>query len=105
MGSFDDLIGDIDSGRLRQVLDQELERVVTAVEVQKRQGEITLKLTIRLENNRVVVVPAVTAKAPTEQASASLFFFDGEGGLTREDPRQQVLRGLAPQIIREDCNE
>lgn len=106
MASFADLIAEIDGGRLRQVLDEQLEHVINSVELHPEQsGQLVLRLDIETKNNRVVVAPKVTYKAPTDQASPSLFFFDGKGSLTRKDPRQLPLRMLEPQQEHEETDE
>jgi len=97
---FLDFVTSLDSGQVFNQLNDELERVVDAVDEYDGRGELTLKITLKKEGNRIVAATKLDAKAPREPVADTLFFADGKGGLCREDPRQLVLRKLDNKRVR-----
>lgn len=78
-------------------LSEMLCEVVTAVAETGKKGSVTLKINVAPSGDGMVVVTdEVNAKTPEPDRSASLYFYDDYGRLSREDPRQQKLdlRGI-----------
>lgn len=98
-------------GALHAEMSEKLQALVAAVEEHGKSG--TLTLTIRVTPtatgaNTFFIADDVKVKAPEPDRGASLFFSDGEGNLSRSDPRQPELplRDLpAPEPIREVRND
>jgi hypothetical protein len=94
---FAAILQEIGKGALHAQLSDNLNELVRAVAETEKPGSLTL--TIKVEPTKgmdtLTVSGNCTVKRPTEQ-SASIFFADGAGNLTRNDPRQSELplRGL-----------
>ncbi len=90
MSDFSDLIDSLDKGQVTKEIDELLEMVIDGVNTHGVNGEITVKLTVKKEGSRAIVIPDVKAKPPREPLGASLMYFDGEK-LRRENPLQGHL--------------
>lgn len=90
MSQYFDLIDQLDTGRVRQQIDELLEEVIQGVNIHGVDGEIVVKLKVKKEGGRAVVVPDVKAKVPREPLGASIMHFDGSK-LRRENPLQAKL--------------
>ena len=95
MSQFFELIDQLDAGRVRQQIDELLEDVISGVNLHGIDGEVVVKLKVKKEGGRAVVVPDVKAKVPREPLGATLMHFDG-AKLMRENPLQAKL-DLRPQ--------
>jgi hypothetical protein len=98
---FQDVLTDLDEGRVHEQLTALWPAVVKAVRETNKVGSLTLTLTAKLERGTmVVVVPTVATKMPAPATGPTLFYTDEEGNLTRDDPKQIPLKVVAPTPIR-----
>lgn len=94
---FQDILTDLDDGRVHEQLGELWRKVVQAVKETNKPAELTLKLTAKLERGTmVVVVPKVSSKLPAPATSPTLFYTDDEGNVHRNDPKQQTLKIVTP---------
>lgn len=94
---FDQIIRDINGGRLVAELTDELTEVISAVRRSGKSGEIrlTLKLKPRGESNQQIeIIPVVKGTKPEASRPISIFFVNADNGLQRDDPTQYSLPGL-----------
>jgi len=92
MRPFTDVLGELGAGQTLEVLTKDLAEVVSAVKATGKQGEITLKLTVKPNGiHGAVLADKITSKVPKEDRGETLFFTDDDGGLHRRDPRQAEL--------------
>jgi hypothetical protein len=92
---FLDILTDLDYGNVNRELSAKLRDVVSAVVDSRQPGSLTLKISVRLEGERQVVVNAkVTPTIPAKKPSFTMFFHDADGDLVKDDPKQQPLRNL-----------
>jgi len=94
---FDQIVREINGGRLVAELTNELTAVITAVRRSGKAGEIrlTLKLKPRGDiNQQIEVVPTVKGTKPEASRPISIFFVNDDNGLQREDPTQHSIPGL-----------
>lgn len=91
--SIKSMLDELDNGNVIQRIDEELSRVVEAVQETHAAGKLTIVLSITDEGmGRAKVEAKVEAKAPTHALAASLFFFGKTPGyLSRENERQGKL--------------
>lgn len=105
MADFGDFVSELDRGQVYHQLSEALEKVVDAVETygtDAEKGKIVLELTFSKEGSTCVVNPKLKVTVPREPLHGSLFYFDGAGGLKREDPRQLKLARLHEQAVKEE---
>jgi hypothetical protein len=103
MRDFVDVLTDLDDGHVHEELTAKLHEVVRAVIASKQAGALTLKISVRLEGERQLVVNAkVTPMVPAAKQGFTMFFTDENGGLRKDDPRQLPIRYVAttPQPLR-----
>jgi hypothetical protein len=91
---FQDILTDLDEGRVHSHLTEHLRRVVSAVMETGKVGALTLKVNVRRENRMAVVAAAITTKIPQPPTESTVFFTTVDGDLRREDPLQPVLKNL-----------
>lgn len=95
--SFQDVLTDIDDGSLHEQLTELWPKVVQAVKDTNKPGELTIKLTAKLDRGTMLVVASkVTTKLPAPATNPTLFYTDEEGNTTRHDPKQQTLKMVTP---------
>jgi hypothetical protein len=100
---FVDVLTDLDDGHVHEELTAKLHEVVQAVIKSRQAGALTLKISVRLEGERQLVVNAkVTPTIPAAKPGFTMFFHDEAGGLRKDDPRQIPMRYVAtpPQPLR-----
>ncbi len=100
---FTGFVQDLRRGVLHQELSEAMAELVTAVLDQKKNGTLTLKITVSAgrTDGTVDVVAEHAVKAPKPKPAATLFFEDGKGNLTRTNPFQGELplqQVPAPQV-------
>jgi hypothetical protein len=95
---FAAVLQDIGSGKLAARLATQLAELGAAVSETGKKGSITLKIEVappkkHSMDGALIVSGVSVAKIPEgdDAAPASIFFADGSGNLTRDDPRQQQL--------------
>lgn len=94
MRDFADFLNDLDHGEVNQLLTERLRDLVSAVDETGKTGTLTLKLKLKQEGKMAVVVADVSVKKPEKDTAGTMFFFDENQGLTREDPRQLRLKRI-----------
>lgn len=98
---FQDVLTDIDSGRLHEQLTALWPEVVKASRDTNKPASLTLTLTVTPGSGPMVSVsPKVSTKRPAPAASAQLFYTDDFGNATKDDPRQQKLKVVEPTPIK-----
>lgn len=88
---FTDFLRQIRKGRVVDDATVKLADLVKAVTEHGKSGTLTLTLTISPQSGDkglVTVTPSLSAKKPEPSMPNAIFFVDGEGGLSREDPNQ-----------------
>lgn len=89
---FIDTLRDIEAGGLLDELSETQHRLIDAIRLTGKGGELTIKLAYKPDGNGQMTIKAdVKAKEPAISRGTSLFFLTPEGNLTRRDPRQQDL--------------
>lgn len=90
---FQDVLTDLDEGRLHEQLTALWPAVVKAVRENNKPGSLTLTLTATNDTGRMVVVASkVTTKLPAPATQPTIFYTDEEGNISRHDPKQQTLK-------------
>lgn len=87
---FSEFITDLDHGQINQALSDKLAEVVAAVADTGKDGELTIKLTIKREGKMATVGCTAKTKVPEHALHGTLFYF-GQSGLVRDDPKQISL--------------
>ena len=89
--TFQDILTDLDEGRVHEQLTEMLEEVTAATIATNLVGELTLKLSVKREGNAAVVVARTSAKVPRAKANPTMFFTTRDGVLTRQHPSQMEM--------------
>ena len=92
-GNFSAVVADLHRGELIDQLDDEIAEVVTAVRETGKKGSLTLTISVsspRRGSDEVVVNAKTKAVAPKGDRLGATFY-DNDGRLQREDPRQTRL--------------
>lgn len=90
--SFSEVIAEYGHGRLMERLSDKLAEVVAAVGETNLKGTLTLKLNVEPSGEGAFTLSAeVTHKVPERGVGQAIFYADGEGNLSRRDPRQSEL--------------
>ena len=92
-------LGDLRRGRFLEDLDAELRALVDAIRDASEsgraaRGEITIKLVLKShadDEMALDVLDTIAVKMPKRPEGRSIFFATGDGGLARQDPRQNEL--------------
>lgn len=80
------------AGEMDRKLSRELRDLIAAVTKLGTSGTVTLKLTVKqMEDNSVVITPAIASKVPQPAERSQHFYVDAEGYLAQRDPYRQVL--------------
>lgn len=103
---FADVLTEINRGRDHTELSNELQALVQAVRDTGKKGSLTLSLTVvpSKVDNGLEIIAGIKTTLPKFDRSASLFFADEEGNLTRTDPRQLTLP-LGPTLVKNEAAE
>jgi hypothetical protein len=95
--AFQDILTDLDDGKLHEQLTELWPQVVKAVRETNKPGALTVTLHAKLDRGQMVIVnPKVVTKMPAPATGPTIFYSDEEGNTTRNDPKQQVLRNVTP---------
>lgn len=90
-------LAELDKGRVHARLSEQLHELTSAVQATGKAGTLTLTLSLspikKGQTDTLQLVPKVVLKAPTgdDETPTTVFFVDGAGNLTREDPTQMRL--------------
>jgi hypothetical protein len=91
--AFQDVLTDLDDGRIHEQLTAQLPKIIQAVRDTNRPGALNLTLNVKLDAKNMVHVSAkVSSKMPQPSLGSTLFYTDDEGHPHLHDPRQQVLK-------------
>ena len=96
---FAAILQQIRKGGCHHELSEELANLVQAVQAEGKVGTLTLTLKVTpydKDFGAVKVTDAVKVNAPKPENPSTTFFGDEQGNLTRSNPRQAELPGLAP---------
>jgi hypothetical protein len=97
--SFHEVIAEVDGELLLEVLARKLAEVTAGVIEVEKAGSITLKLSIKPNGDGKVMIDSdVTAKAPNQPISTSVFYASAAGDLTRNNPAQADFN-VRPSLI------
>lgn len=87
------------NGRTHHDLSEALADLTKAVVDHGKAGTLTLKLTVKPaakgDQSVVSVSDAITIKAPAGERGEWIFYADAKGNLSKRDPRQPELPGMA----------
>lgn len=81
-------------GRTHDDLSQSLHQLIAAVQETGKGGKLQLTIDVKPlkgDTNTLAVTASTACKLPQVDQPSSIFFVDGEGNLTRNDPRQMSL--------------
>jgi hypothetical protein len=98
--SFSEFITDLDHGRIDQEATERLAELTRAVQETKKVGELTLKLSLKFESGRAIVVPEIKIKKPQHGLLGTLFYVGENGELLRDDPKQEVMKEILTPPMR-----
>ena len=98
--SFNEVLAEVDSGRLIEDLSRQLAEVTNAAIATNKVGELVLTLKVKPnKDNQVFLDSTVKAKVPEHSIATALFFANEEGSLTRRDPKQGDMFALKPALV------
>lgn len=94
--NFNEILAEIDAGALIDLLSEKCAQVTRGVEETGKIGSISLTLKFKQnKGGQLIIQSEVKAKPPEQGVADAIFFADGEGNLSRRDPRQsQLFDGL-----------
>lgn len=98
---FDQVIRQINNGRLVDEITDEMTEVISAVRATGRPGKITVTLSFHPRgstNEQMEVRPIIKGTAPELGRPISLFYVNSDDGLQREDPLQNILPGMTSVV-------
>ena len=84
-------------GGLHNEASEELQKVVAAVKETQKKGSLTITINVepaKDDEMSVVLMDALSAKAPRPSTKPSRWFTDEHGNVSRSDPRQPQITGL-----------
>jgi hypothetical protein len=84
-------------GGLHNEASEELQKVVAAVKETQKKGSLTITISVepaKDDEMSVVLMDALSAKAPRPSTKPSRWFTDDHGNVSRSDPRQPQITGL-----------
>lgn len=85
-------LGRVDGGMPVEVADEQLKKVISAVQQTGKKGKITVELEVSPNGELGFAVTAkVKATAPQVSFGQSFFFMGRDGALTRQSPDMQQL--------------
>jgi len=91
--SIEDTLRHLRGGHLLADFQEQLAKVVQAVDATGKAGKLTLALTVKKvsRSGALEILDKVTATAPEEAPLTTLMYPTPEGRLAPSDPRQQAL--------------
>lgn len=92
-----------ESGSLAHEIRQQLQQVVSAIRSTGKAGGLTLKLSITPQGaHQMRTKASISTNIPQPDRMEELWYDDGDGNLTRRDPRQPTLdEALAARSLEE----
>jgi hypothetical protein len=92
MSNFADVLGNLEGGHTFASLNDDLAELVSAVQMHRKPGEISVTLKVTPNGERAVSVTAATkVKMPEPSKGVTTFFTTQAGDLLRRDPNQPEL--------------
>ncbi len=103
MQDFSALLLDCDHGKVNERLGEQLQKLVEAVNVTGKNGSISIKVTVSKEGPMVQVDVGSSVKTPQPRMMGTLFHIGKDSLLTRDNPKQMILKDLAreapPRVV------
>ena len=93
---FSEFLMEHQDGDLHDEISEKLNGLVEQVQSTGRSGSVALTLTVKAAGDMVAVTADVAVKPPKVDRPVKAYFVDGNGNLTRNNPRQPELPGLRP---------
>lgn len=87
---------DVNKGQSNLELSEKLHGLIAEVQRTGKAGSLTYKVEVKPEagtDGLVIVTDQIACKLPQGERRKSLFFVDGNGDLTRDNPQQHSLFG------------
>jgi len=97
---FAEWLGELDYGSVNDRLSAKLLEVSSAVQETNKKGTITIKITIEREGDMAIATADIDVKKPEHPLHGSLFFWDKNGSMHRDNPNQLKLRELEKPAMR-----
>lgn len=97
---FAELIANMSNGAANRQITDALRDVVKAVEETGKAGDVVIKLTIKHEKARALIVLDVKNKIPREAVLIPPYYYGVNGELLEEDPRQVSMVLDVPKNLR-----
>lgn len=97
---FADVLRELAGGEVYEELSAQTAEVVAAVQETRKVGEVSFKLKFKPNGeNSVIVTEEIKSKVPELPRGETVFFTTADGGLMRNDPRQErlPLRDVKPR--------
>ena len=94
--SFQDFLTDLSDGQVHEQLTAQMNELANAVNEHSKAGSLTITINLRKEGRQAIVNAKSTLKVPQAQTEATMFYF-GQGGLTRQDPKQMILKNVVKE--------
>lgn len=85
------------AGSLDDKLTAAIAEAAQAVVLFDKSGKITLTLSLAAKGDGVIVTPDIKVAKPESKPSGQFFYVARDGALSRRDPNQPVLPGMADQ--------
>lgn len=91
--SIEETLRHLRGGYLLSELEEQLAKVVQAVDATSRAGKLTIQLTVKKvsRSGALEILDKITSVAPEEAPLTTLMYPTPEGRLAPSDPRQQAL--------------
>lgn len=82
---FQDILTDLDEGKIHTQAGAELRKVVAAVMETGKKGTVNIRIDVSREGRKAIVKASVKATVPLAPADASIFSATEDGELRRDD--------------------
>lgn len=90
-----EVLMNLDQGGTMEELRDAIAIVTQKVDATGKAGKVSLELSFKkLGSGQVVVKDLIKTTEPIADKDSTMFFLTPEGGLSRKDPSQGVLRGI-----------
>jgi len=91
------VLNELEGGGTIKDLQRELQSLISDVQVHGKDGTMTLTVKITPKNNspQLIFTPQIKVLPPKAERESTILYTDEHGGITRRDPRQPRLSGLA----------
>ncbi|MFC9432778.1 hypothetical protein [Nocardia sp. NPDC057030] len=93
---FADFLVELRHGAVHGELSAALHDLIASVQATGKAGTLalTLKIGMHKGTRMLCIADSVSAKTPVLERDTSLYFIDGDGNASRDDPRQLAFEGI-----------